>query len=93
MVVKVLRHLARIAVLSAAMVTVVADLLAVYLHTEPFASSGGSAPLAKPSVDLNLGLGRGLINAQPEPYGCQLDECAIGGAELVIAGLPHADRA
>jgi 8-hydroxy-5-deazaflavin:NADPH oxidoreductase len=31
-------------------------------------------------------LGRGLINAQPQPYGCKLDECEVVGSELVVAG-------
>src|SRR5215470_2024547 len=31
-------------------------------------------------------LGRGLINAQPQPYGCKLDECGVVGSELVVAG-------
>ena len=30
-------------------------------------------------------LGRGLVNAQPQPDGCQLDECEVVGREFVIA--------
>jgi hypothetical protein len=31
-------------------------------------------------------LGRGLINAQPQAYGCELDECEVVSRELVVAG-------
>jgi hypothetical protein len=31
-------------------------------------------------------LGRGLINAQPQAYGCKLDECKIVRREFVVAG-------
>ena len=31
-------------------------------------------------------LGRGLINAQPQPYGRKLDEYEVVGGQLVVAG-------
>ena len=31
-------------------------------------------------------LGRGLINAQPQPYGRKLNECEVVGCEFVVSG-------
>jgi hypothetical protein len=59
-------------------------------------SSGRS--LASPSVATTINrptgrlafpwmaLGRGLISAQPQPYGRELDECEVVGRQLVVAG-------
>jgi len=40
---------------------------------------------ANPSTTDHAELGRGLINAQPQPYGCKLNKCEIVGRELVVA--------
>src|SRR5262249_29175987 len=47
---------------------------------------GSSRTRARSTAGRRYGLGRGLINAQPQPYGCKLDECEVVGSELVVAG-------